>query len=211
MNARVSKRSFYTTFLIIASALFIQACGNNIDPEPSCNFVQNSKMKRVSWKGGSVKMYIHSSVPTKYHTAIKDAAEVWNHQLGYKIISIEATVGGENRPKQDNYNIIYWLSDWEENKKSEQARTTIYWTGSRIYEADIRINGSNHRFSATEDAINGHIDFKSLLIHELGHVIGLAHVEPTNKSVMHAYLANGVERRKLTEVDESSLKCEYGG
>ena len=210
MKVTVIQRSFFT-IMVLAGALLIQACGRDIDPEPPCNFVQNSRLQRVSWKGKVAKMYIHSSVPTKYHQAIRDAADEWNKKVGRTVISIEAVVGGASKPSQDGYNIIYWLTDWEENKKSEQARTTIYWTGSRIYEADIRINASNHKFSITEEPQKGHVDFFSLLVHEDGHVLGLAHVEPKKESVMHAYLANGVERRDLSKEDESSVKCEYGG
>ncbi|MCB0357121.1 MAG: matrixin family metalloprotease, partial [Bdellovibrionales bacterium] len=206
----MQKKQLIIGLILISSTLLLQACGRNIDPEPSCNFVQNSKLQRVSWKNKSAKMYIHSSVPTKYHQTIRNAAKKWNDELGYTVISIEASVGGTSLPSKDGYNIIYWLTDWDSEKKSEQARTTIYWTGSKIYEADIRINAKNHKFSTTPETLNGHVDFYSLLVHEMGHVLGLAHVPQEKQSVMQAYLANGVERRKLTEVDQSSLKCEYG-
>ncbi len=190
----------------------MQACGVDIKPEPSCNFVQNSKLQRVSWKGQLAKMYIHSSVPVQFHRNIREAAEVWNQQVGYKVISIESIVSGKASPSQDGYNIIYWMSSvWEANKKTEQARTTIYWKGSHIYEADIRINAKNHRFSSEIGPLNTKVDFYSLMVHEFGHVLGLAHVNEEKPSVMHAHLSNGKERRELYSLDKDTLSCEYGG
>ncbi|MCB9026058.1 MAG: matrixin family metalloprotease [Bdellovibrionaceae bacterium] len=209
MNVKCYKKTLLTSALI-ALSLVIQACGRNVSPEPACNFVQNAKLQRVSWNGRMAKMYIHSSVPSEYHATIKEAADVWNQKIGNMVISIESTVGGSRTPSQDGYNIIYWMTDWEKEKKSEQARTTIYWSGSKIYEADIRINAEYHNFFITDHAIGGRVDFKSLLVHEFGHVLGLAHVSQGNPSVMQAYLANGVTRRSLTDLDKSSLLCEYG-
>ncbi len=209
MNLIRSKKLLSFTLLIGAS-LLIQACGKDVAPEPSCDFVQNSRLQRVSWKGQIAKMYIHSSVPQEYHSVIRSAADVWNSEVGVDVISIETVVGGQGKPTQDGYNIIYWMNTWDAKKKSEQARTTIYWKGSHIYEADIRINDKNHNFSLTKNAESGKVDFYSLMVHEMGHVLGLAHIEPEAQSVMHAYLSNGTERRSLFEKDQSTLKCEYG-
>ena len=188
---RSIKRHFVIITSLIAVAILLQACGKEISPEPSCNFVQNSKMQRVSWKDEVVKMYIHKSVPIEAHNLIRSSANEWNHQLGYNAISIETVVGGNGTPSKDGYNIIYWMRSWDENKKTEQARTTIYWKGSQIYEADIRINAKYHSFSYSSEVEPQKVDFKSLMVHEMGHVLGLAHVEPQTQSVMHAYLQHG--------------------
>lgn len=211
MKYKAHRKYIVRLFLLALVASLIQACGVEIDPEPSCNFVQNSKLQRVSWKGQVAKMYIHQSVPQEYHKTIKDAAEVWNKEVGYKIISIESVVNGSETPTQDGYNIIYWMKNWDTSKSVEQARTTIYWKGPYIYEADMRVNAKNHQYSVLTDTPGGQVDFHSLIVHEMGHVLGLAHVTPQTPSVMHAHLSNGLERRNLTKVDKSSLSCEYGG
>ena len=211
MNVSYKNKNLVKYLILFVSAVLLQSCGFEVEPEDPCNFVQNSKLQRVSWKGKPAKMYIHNSVPSEYHKSIKDAAEVWNLEVGYEVISIESVVTGSGTPKQDGYNVIYWMSTWDENKKSEQARTTIYWKGSHIYEADIRINAKHHRFSNAEEPLQTRVDFNSLMVHEMGHVLGLAHIPQGTQSVMQAYLSNGVERRNLFKVDENTLSCEYGG
>ncbi|MEO0335171.1 MAG: matrixin family metalloprotease, partial [Pseudomonadota bacterium] len=159
------------------------------------------------------------SVPQEAYGAIRSAMEHWNVQLGKEVFKIEIFgVGGVNEPRQDNVNVIYWMTNWEQDRQTEQARTTIYWTGSRIYEADVRIN-ANFPFHYPENdlvtaqgeldqsSIAG-VDFESLMVHELGHAIGLAHREEAS-SVMQTMLASGVDRRQLSKADVNSVKCEY--
>lgn len=54
------------------------------------------------------------------------------------------------------------------------------------------------------------IDFESLVAHELGHVLGLGHIE-TEGSIMRRQLGSGVMRRGLRRVELDSLLCGYGG
>ena len=55
-----------------------------------------------------------------------------------------------------------------------------------------------------------YIDFESLVAHELGHVLGLGHIE-TEGSIMRRQLGSGVMRRGLRRVELDSLLCGYGG
>lgn len=199
--------------LAIVGLLSLQACGRKIDPETSCNFVQNSSMQRVSWNEDiPVRIYVHKSVPAEHHQAIRDAALAWNVKLGKTIIEIEGfNIDGPAVPKRDSYSMIYWLTEWEENRSTEQARTTVYWSGTRIYEADIRINEKDFDFFSGDEPDSSSVDMLKLMIHEFGHVLGLSHNESTH-SVMKSSLATGVnnDRRDVVgPVDISSLECEY--
>ena len=117
-----------------------------------------------------------------------------------------------------------------------RARASISFRGDYIYEADVLIDVSEAFYFEDEalPASSGRIQFKSLIIHELGHVLGLAHVEEggTN-SVMFPKLQFGQLRPTLTplvnasgekqlnaqgqevlglqlpEIDRDSLACEY--
>ena len=77
--------------LLLMTVLFIQACGKKLDPQESCNFVQNSQLQRVYWKDRTpVKLYIHSSVPTEFYSSIELAVEEWNRTLGREVLRIGA-------------------------------------------------------------------------------------------------------------------------
>lgn len=192
-------------------ALLMQACSRPLAPQESCNFVQNPEQQRVSWnRQVPVKIFLHSSVPQQAYAAIDRAVEEINLKAGngrelIKIISRGAS--GPLDPKKDGYSMIYWFKDWHDSR-SEQARTTIYWQGAEIFEADMRVNADSFEYYEGEDPNFTHVDLQSLIVHELGHVLGLAHNASTG-SVMNITLNEGQNRRKLGDMDLASLKCEY--
>jgi hypothetical protein len=195
--------------ILIATAFTLNACAAKPAPEKSCSFVQNSEQQRVSW--GSqvpVVMYIDSSVPNEYFDDIKSAANTWNQKIGREVIKIGGYVDTNSDPVQDGHNVIYYRHTWEPEKSNEQARTTVYWAGDRIYEADMRINGKDFTFSSGTSLEPSRVDMQSLVLHEFGHVLGLAHSsEP--QSVMARSLPNDIMRRALSSSDEESIRCEY--
>jgi len=201
--------------------VIITACTRKLDPETSCNFVQNSDLRRVSWDDRTpVKLYVHQSMPLdKYpemKAIIQEAVQAWNQVAGRELIRIEAYgVGGSKTPVKDGYSTLYWLTDWDTDpktgaptKQNEQARTTIFWSGSEIYEADIKVNARDHTFYVGHEETFSGVDFKSLIIHELGHALGLAHVSGQT-SVMNVSLNSGTDRRTITKLDADSIRCEY--
>lgn len=195
--------------ILFATAFTLNACAAKPTPEASCNFVQNSEQQRVSW-GSQVPviMYIDSSVPNEYFDDIRAAAETWNKEIGREVLKIGGYVDTKSDPAQDGHNIIYFLHTWEAEKSNEQARTTVYWAGDRIYEADMRINAKDFTFSSGDALEPSRVDMQSLVLHEFGHVLGLAHsVAP--QSVMARSLPNDIMRRALSTSDEESIRCEY--
>jgi hypothetical protein len=205
----------WRAFAILMSAglcaMLMQACSRPLAPQESCNFVQNPEQQRVSWnRNVPVKLYVHESVPEEAWPAIDRAVEEINLKAGrgHDLIKIVAhKAGGELNPKKDGYSMIYWYKKWSDSP-SEQARTTIYWQGAEIFEADMRVNGDTFKYYEGEDTNFTNVDLQSLIVHELGHVLGLAH-NATTGSVMNITLEDGQDRRKLGTVDLASLKCEY--
>ncbi len=203
---------------LVLLVLFIAACSQKLEPQNQCNFVQNSELQRVSWKGQiPIALYISDSIPQDYHGAIRDAAAKWNYKLGSHVFDVRDNVSVPAAPNKDKISAIYWDLNWESDKAVEQARTTIYWKGSSIDEADIRINAHDFHYSVDDKTPLDKVDFESLMVHEMGHVLGLQHIEKgrepaknNGRSVMEALLASGDStRRSPSEYDIESLKCEY--
>lgn len=208
---------------VVCIVFIVQACGKVFHPEKACNFVQNSRIQRVSWKNETpVTINIDSSVPEIYYEAILSAMERWEQAMQRDLFKFGGVVSGGQNALKDGASIIYWLENWGSGEQClssntskvacEQARTTIYWMGEQIYEADIMVNASatsNFTYSASEEAKGGEVDFESLMVHELGHVLGLSHNDIDVESVMARTLPNGLLRREPSEEDLDSLHCEY--
>lgn len=195
--------------------LFLGACAPKGNESSTCGFVQNVYGERISWKGRvPVEMRLHQSVPEEYRQAMVSAAEVWNKALGRTIIVVNADqpLGGPVESKKDNQNVIYFYPTWEAERNTEQARTSIYWKGDTIEEADIRINTTNFSYYVQTEgktSPTNKVNVEALVIHEMGHVLGLRHNDIVGGSVMASTLKSGYDRTKLVENDVKSLKCEY--
>lgn len=204
----------YLVFICLPLIAFaLQACAPK--SQEDCGFVQNVYGERISWKGQyPVTLYLHESVPEQYTASIVSAARTWQDAAGKPLFNIVTNqrISGPINPQKDSRNIIYFLTTWEEDKPSEQARTSIFWIGDQIKEADVRINGKFTYYwnQPGTTSINraSSINIEALIIHELGHVLGLKHKDGSN-SVMATYLSNNSDRVNIADTDRSALQCEY--
>jgi hypothetical protein len=207
----VFKRASLWLIPILAFTLLgAQACSRKLNPQDSCNFVQNPELQRISWKSeGPVPLYVHESLPPEDYPSLQRAIAQYNHAFGREVFRVIAWgVNSPSAPGRDGYSTIFKMHTWDPNKQMEQARTTIYWAGAQIYEADIRLNAADFQFYPGTATTFSEVDLESIFVHELGHVLGLAH-NVTSGSVMNFSLNDGQVRRDLGSMDIQSLHCEY--
>lgn len=191
-------------------ALLLNSCGK-VDPnQPDCNFVKNVYGSRVSWKSSTpIPIYLANNFPSQYTPVVEAAILNWNKAYGRDIFEyrgISSDSGSE--PQQDKKNIIYWMESWTSSRSNEQGLTAIHWVGDQIREADIRINSKNFSYYTTKAKSPQDVHLQSLIVHELGHVLGLKHIE-SESSVMATFLGPLTERTEIPDEDISSIKCEY--
>jgi hypothetical protein len=177
--------------------------------QDSCHFTRNNLGVRISWKGSMpVNMIIHRSVPEKYDPEIISAANRWNTAAGRTLMNVKRDNGIANEPGNDRKNIIYWSSDWDSANSKEQARTISYTDLSRIIDSDIKINAKNFSFVlTTQTSGSSAVNLESLILHEMGHVLGLQHFE--GSGIMSTHLASGKLRFNFSSEELSELSCEY--
>lgn len=189
---------------------FLSALSTQPASQETCGFVQNVYGERISWKGKTpITLAIHESIPAEDYPAVEEALKIWETAAGKKLFDV-VTWGqrGPLNPRQDGENVIYLLDTWEANKPQEQARTSVYWVGDQIREADIRLNGKDFSFYVDEPTTTRQVHLTSLLVHELGHVLGLKH-QDQSVSVMATYLASNTVRDTVSPSDLQSVRCEY--
>lgn len=143
-----------------------------------------------------VQMILHESFPKEHIQTLKNAMDVWNKSSGKKLLVLKDGVT-KNKQDRDGLNVIYWETNWDKEENYE-GLTINYFLMTPITESDVIINS---RYVTKE-----HIDFETLLIHELGHVLGLDHSED-NDSVMLPTLPAYTQRHALGWQDKSNLKC----
>ena len=194
--------------LSILISLVATGCGKKSEPQATCGFIQNQDGQRVSWKtNGLVKLYYDQSVPADMYAPITLAIRTWEATIGRRVFDLQGPLSSPGGPRQDGYSVLYWLSDWDPARVNiEQARTDIYWIGNQLTEADIAFNAKGFRISAHPGP--GEIDAQSLVLHELGHVLGLGHTDDRPSVMAHA-LPYGTLRQDLKPADSQAIKCEY--
>ena len=223
MNYSNLMRMWNVVIILILASMQIFLSGCAPKKSEDCGFVQNVYGQRISWKQNlPIQLVISSTVYADLKPAIYRAAATWERQVGRKVFELIEESSGSVKPSRDKKNAIYFLSEWESDRKSEQGRTSVYWAGDEIQEADIRINVADFTFydqdpkqlvrvqnnNLNMKSDNMGYNFEALILHELGHFLGLKHREDGG-TVMATYLSANTDRVNVAQVDVESVQCEY--
>lgn len=193
------------TLVSILTIFVLTACAPK--PQEPCGYIENSLEQRVSLKFNlPLKMWIDPSFPPKYYQTVQNAMTTWNYGANRLIFALQGVRSLSTPDHQDQHSTIYWQATGWDYGPNLEALTHLAFYNDIIYDADIVFNAQ--WFTYTTSSGYNDVDVESVLLHELGHSLGLKH-EDSILSVMNTYLEPGQIRRFLYPIDIEHLKCEY--
>jgi MYXO-CTERM domain-containing protein len=113
-------------------------------------------------------------------------------------------------PTAGGYHLVVFRDDgWDyDDPANTLALTTVTYAvdSAVLFDAEIEINTHDHTLSTAVPTPAGAFDLESVLTHEAGHFLGLAHAT-SEASVMYAYYS--ADTRELTQDDIAGICAMY--
>ncbi len=173
----------------------------------SCSGFKKNDRRSIFWsKKFPIKLHVNTAFPADKILALTNAIYIWNTTFDSDLFGEEIGVSTSAAPEKDQKNIIYWLTDLS-STDIRSGTTLIYPESNNIIEADVMLNASNYILTA-DVPLSFETDLTSVLIHELGHVLGLDHID-TETSIMQTVLSEGEVRHNLSAQDIENIRCMY--
>ena len=113
-------------------------------------------------------------------------------------------------PETKNANIIIFRDDsWPYGGNATLALTTVTYAvdSGEIRDADLEINSDQVTFSTSDDSVN--VDFLSIMTHEAGHFLGLAHSPTPGATMVVEYPPESITLRTLEADDVAGICAIY--
>lgn len=109
----------------------------------------------------------------------------------------------------DGVNQIFFVTEGWTGTPQDLASTksSVISESRTVVDADILLNAEHHVFSTDMPASD--VDLQSLVTHEIGHLLGLRHVEEPEAAMFPKLDPHTTHKRELTEHDLSALEEAY--
>lgn len=179
------------------------------------------------WKGACVTYSVQKDATSEVSLAVAEATigrsfATWSSStcadgtpVGIQTVARGPVECSEVRYNRDGPNqnlIVFREASWPyADVSSTLALTTVTFTADtgEIFDADIEINATNGQLSVTDPVPSREFDLESVMTHEVGHFLGLAHATETAATMFARYEPGTASLRSLTADDVAGLCAMY--
>jgi hypothetical protein len=169
-----------------------------------------------------INLKVSTSFTGDENTGIQAMAEEWDSSAGVNMLTTSQSTTDPNHTNLSNYldsefGIYNSTVNATEMPAMALAVTQIYGyersssgiSYVEIIHADIIVNDFNWNFS-TNNTVNTY-DLSTVILHEVGHFLGLYHYTETSSSVMYPTISSLSVNHALEAVDKNNIMDKYTG
>lgn len=163
-----------------------------------------------------ITIYYPTDIPQSYKDTLASVSTKWNSALGFEALVLIEDFFNQNYLElydslEDDINSITFQNEsWFSGYDNVLAFTTASLYGDNFIQTDILFNFFQQPFVAQTPVPSNKVDFESVLLHELGHSLGLDHIQISDApSIMNPTIAFGVQKRDLFLYDLQSIRRKY--
>ena len=170
-------------------------------PTTAVRFFVNANTQQAGGDNGSQDDFL---------TAIRRAANTWTYAAEADITFTYAGSTTSTKVGFNGANEIVFVNDGLVDGAGNNrplATALVFYMKSTIVETDIKINDAYTWYTAGSLS-TAEFDLQSVVLHELGHWLGLGHDED-DQAVMYAQMATGIVKRALFENDRQGIATLY--
>lgn len=184
---------------------------------------------KLAWRGGCIGYSVEAAgarlVPkAALDQAIRRAFQTWSQVDcgGGKYASITfaelpQSLCGDASYNADGANVnlvAFQDDDWKFKEDNNVAKTSVHFdtASGEIFDADLELNTAVNLFTTVDSVAAGdpaYLDVQTVVTHEIGHMLGLAHSERADSVMSAQYKQGTLAGRSLTDDDIAAVCAAY--
>jgi hypothetical protein len=180
----------------------------------------------VAWRGGCIGYSVEAAgarlIPVaQLQQAVRRAFQTWSQvdcgggqyaSITFAELAPTLCSGSGFAADGPNANVVAFQDDdWKFKEDNNVAKTSVHFdtASGEVLDADLEINTAVNLFT-TDDAVAAsdpkYLDLQTVVTHEVGHMLGLAHSDHPD-AVMHAQYKQGSLAGRTLSADDIAAVC----